>query len=196
MLNDPDDLAIIEGIVGLARTFRREVIAEGVETVEHGTLLLKLGCDMAQGYGIARPMPADQLPKWSITWRPDSAWVDQPLMSHDDLPLLFASVEQRSWIASIEAFLKGERDAPLPLNPYQSRLGMWMNIDGLASHNTQPSFESIDSLYRQIQILSTELCELQTQGRSSEALARLSELHDLGDALIEQLKVPAQKIKR
>jgi diguanylate cyclase (GGDEF)-like protein/PAS domain S-box-containing protein len=195
MLNDLDDLAIIEGIVGLARTFRRKVIAEGVETVEHGTLLLKLGCDMAQGYGIARPMPADHLPKWSLTWRPDSAWVDQPLMSHDELPLLFASIEQRSWIAAIEAFLKGERDAPLPIDPYQSRLSMWLNIESLANYCAQPAFEAIDSLYRQTQMLSTELCELQTLGRNAEALARLSELHDLGDALIEQLKVPMQKIK-
>jgi EAL domain-containing protein (putative c-di-GMP-specific phosphodiesterase class I) len=51
------------------------VIAEGVETVEHGTKLLQLGCELAQGYGIARPMPADQLPTWSTTWRPDPAWV-------------------------------------------------------------------------------------------------------------------------
>jgi diguanylate cyclase (GGDEF)-like protein/PAS domain S-box-containing protein len=195
MLNDPDDLAIIEGIVGLACTFRREVIAEGVETIEHGTLLLKLGCDMAQGYGIARPMPADQIPKWSLTWRPDSAWVDQPLMSHDDLPLLFASLEQRSWIAAIEAFLKGERDAPLPLDPDQSRLSMWLNTQTLANYSAHPAFEAIDSLYRQIQVLSTELCELHTLGKNSEALARLSELHDLGDALIEQLKVPVQKTK-
>jgi diguanylate cyclase (GGDEF)-like protein/PAS domain S-box-containing protein len=193
MLNDPDDLAIIEAIVGLAHTFRREVIAEGVETVEHGTFLLKLGCDMAQGYGIARPMPADQLPKWSITWRPDSAWIDQPLMSHDDLLLLFASVEQHSRIASIEAFLKGERDAPLPLDPYQTRLSLWMNTERLRNQNAQPVFEAIDSLHRQIQALSNELCELQTRGRNSEALAKLGELHDLRDALIEQLKVPAQK---
>ncbi len=75
MLNDSDDLAIIEAVVGLGRTFRRQVIAEGVETVEHGTQLLQLGCELAQGYGIARPMPADQLPKWAITWRPDPAWV-------------------------------------------------------------------------------------------------------------------------
>jgi EAL domain-containing protein (putative c-di-GMP-specific phosphodiesterase class I) len=34
------------------------VIAEGVETVEHGEMLLQLGCELAQGYGIARPMPA------------------------------------------------------------------------------------------------------------------------------------------
>lgn len=76
MLYDPEDLAIIEGVINLAHTFRREVIAEGVETVEHGTMLLRLGCELAQGYGIARPMPAAQLPNWLTTWQPDPDWVD------------------------------------------------------------------------------------------------------------------------
>ena len=74
MLDDPDDLAILAGIIGLASAFRREVIAEGVETVAHGSLLLQLGCELAQGYGIARPMPAEQLPAWAAGWRPDAAW--------------------------------------------------------------------------------------------------------------------------
>jgi EAL domain-containing protein (putative c-di-GMP-specific phosphodiesterase class I) len=36
MLDDPDDLAILEGVLGLARAFQRAVITEGVATVEHG----------------------------------------------------------------------------------------------------------------------------------------------------------------
>ena len=59
MLDDPDDLAILQGVIGLASAFRRDVIAEGVETVAHGSLLLQLGCELAQGYGIARPMSAE-----------------------------------------------------------------------------------------------------------------------------------------
>jgi EAL domain-containing protein (putative c-di-GMP-specific phosphodiesterase class I) len=78
MLDDPDDLAILEGVIGLAVAFRRNVIAEGVETTAHGTLLLQLGCELAQGYGIARPMPADQLFQWSLAWRPDAAWSVSP----------------------------------------------------------------------------------------------------------------------
>ncbi len=74
MLDDPDDLAILQGVIGLAAAFKREVIAEGVETVAHGTALLKLGCELAQGYGIARPMPAKTLPAWAAAWRPDPAW--------------------------------------------------------------------------------------------------------------------------
>ena len=75
MLTDSDDLAILTGVISLANAFRREVIAEGVETIAHGTMLLVLGCHQGQGYGIARPMPAHAVPHWVNTWRPDPAWV-------------------------------------------------------------------------------------------------------------------------
>jgi EAL domain-containing protein (putative c-di-GMP-specific phosphodiesterase class I) len=74
MLNDPEDLAILQGVIGLATVFKREVIAEGVETVAHGVALLELGCELGQGYGIARPMPAAELPPWVAAWRPDPSW--------------------------------------------------------------------------------------------------------------------------
>jgi EAL domain-containing protein (putative c-di-GMP-specific phosphodiesterase class I) len=83
MLEDPDDLAILEGVIGLAAAFKREVIAEGVETVAHGTALLDLGCELAQGYGIARPMPPEQLPDWVAGWQPDAAWCELPWLGGD-----------------------------------------------------------------------------------------------------------------
>lgn len=74
MLSDADDLAIVEGVIALAKLFKREVIAEGVETIEHGTALLQLGCHLAQGYGIAKPMPASDIPRWINGWNPDVSW--------------------------------------------------------------------------------------------------------------------------
>ncbi len=74
MLDDPDDLAIIQGIIGLAAAFHRKVIAEGVETIAHGEMLLANGCELAQGFGIAHPMPAEDIPHWVTTWQPDAAW--------------------------------------------------------------------------------------------------------------------------
>jgi diguanylate cyclase (GGDEF)-like protein/PAS domain S-box-containing protein len=74
MLDDADDLAIVEGVIALAKSFKRNVIAEGVETIEHGTALLGLGCDLAQGYGIAKPMPASDIPAWISGWKPDVSW--------------------------------------------------------------------------------------------------------------------------
>ena len=83
MLDDPDDLAILEGVIGLAASFRRAVIAEGVESVAHGTLLMQLGCHLAQGYGIARPMPASEMPGWVAQWKPEPAWQDSPWHSDE-----------------------------------------------------------------------------------------------------------------
>ena len=74
MLADPDDLAILQGVIGLANAFHRDVIAEGVETVAHGTRLLQLGCDLVQGFGIARPMPGADMPAWVLAWHPDAQW--------------------------------------------------------------------------------------------------------------------------
>jgi diguanylate cyclase (GGDEF)-like protein/PAS domain S-box-containing protein len=74
MLGDQEDKAIVQGVIGLARVFRRNVIAEGVESVDHGAALLQLGCDLAQGYGIARPMPAAEFLAWAAAWQPDPSW--------------------------------------------------------------------------------------------------------------------------
>ena len=74
MLEDTDDLAIVKGVVGLTKVFGRDVIAEGVETIAHGSALLKLGCELAQGYGIAHPMPAADLPQWVANFKPDNTW--------------------------------------------------------------------------------------------------------------------------
>ena len=74
MLDDQADLAIVKGVIGLASAFHRSVIAEGVETALHGERLLRLGCELAQGYGISRPMPPDALPQWVAAWTPDHSW--------------------------------------------------------------------------------------------------------------------------
>ncbi|MEJ6001246.1 EAL domain-containing protein [Paucibacter soli] len=74
MLSDPDDLGIVEGVIRLAAVFQRKVIAEGVETLEHGALLRRLGCRLAQGYGIARPMPPADFPAWRRQWQERAIW--------------------------------------------------------------------------------------------------------------------------
>lgn len=73
ILDNKDDLALVKAIINLAHNFKRNVIAEGVESQAHGKLLVELGCDLAQGYGIAKPMVADNVAEWAENFkRPDS----------------------------------------------------------------------------------------------------------------------------
>lgn len=74
MMGDPGDLAIVQGVIGLARSFGYRVIAEGVETLEQGQMLLQLGCHQAQGYFIARPMALDTFVAWVPAWRNPAGW--------------------------------------------------------------------------------------------------------------------------
>jgi len=76
MLSDSTDHALVEGIIGLARSLQREVIAEGVESFAHGLPLLRMGCHLAQGYGIALPMRADKVQDWVAQWRVPALWKD------------------------------------------------------------------------------------------------------------------------
>lgn len=55
---------VIEAIVALGKAMKLEVVAEGVETDQQYAIVRRLGCDLVQGYFIARPMPADQLLTW------------------------------------------------------------------------------------------------------------------------------------
>ena len=191
MLDDPEDLAILDGILGLSSAFHRRVIAEGVETVEQGAMLLQLGCELAQGYAIARPMPAHELAAWSATWRPDSSWFNLQTVSHKDFPLIFAGVEHRVWVRAIEEHLRGEREVPPPLDLHQCPFGMWLDTEGQTRFRARPTFPAIETLHRQAHGLAEELCDLHSRGRNPEALERLPELHALNDTLLDQLTVLA-----
>ncbi len=68
MSADPEDEAIVEAIVALGHRLGKHVVAEGVEDAETYGRLQALGCDVAQGYWIARPMPGEDLATWLRTW--------------------------------------------------------------------------------------------------------------------------------
>ena len=74
MLTDPNDRAIVEAVVRLADTFGRHVIAEGVETLAHGLMLVSMGCRHCQGFGIAHPLEPQALAAWATAWQRDQPW--------------------------------------------------------------------------------------------------------------------------
>ena len=61
---DPDDAAIVRSCIDLARALGLRVVAEGVEDEATWRMLVEAGCDVAQGWFFARPMPGDELVGW------------------------------------------------------------------------------------------------------------------------------------
>jgi hypothetical protein len=193
ILENPDDLTILEGLLGLITAFHRQPVAEGVETVEQGLILLQLGCELAQGYGIAQPMLAKEFPAWAAAWHPDPRWAEALSVSVDDRPLLHAGVEHRAWVAELEALVKGESDVEPRTSRHQCQFGAWLYADGPAGRSSHPAFQAIVALHWRIHALAAGIVKFRTQGRNEEGMARLGELKDLVDKLADLLNAFGQK---
>ncbi len=62
---DEEQRRMLAAVLGMADRLGLETLAEGVESVGEHALLAQLGCDHVQGFGIARPMPGEQLADWA-----------------------------------------------------------------------------------------------------------------------------------
>ncbi len=191
MLHDSDDMSIVDGVIGLAQAFRREVVAEGVETIEHGVMLLQLGCDHAQGYGIARPMPADRYPEWLNTWQSDSSWkaAASVRLPREDIAILTAENDHRRWVSNLHALLE-TRDSPVPpLDIHQCRFGKWYYGQGCKRYGDLNEFKQIESLHCQLHAIGEKLIEQHRSGHIKDVTAHQEDLDQASNHLSAAMNV-------
>jgi diguanylate cyclase (GGDEF)-like protein/PAS domain S-box-containing protein len=193
MLRDAEDLAIVEGVIGLAEAFQRKVIAEGVETVAHGVLLLHLGCDLAQGYGVARPMPAEAVPGWIAGWQPDPSWAEacRQEWSRQELPLLVAQLDYQNWIDIVVGWLRSDPGTSAASPNLEDRACLfvrWLEGVGLDRYGDREGYDQVRTLRRQIGVLARELAGLKQGGQGAEACRRLDELDALSRSMQDRLR--------
>jgi diguanylate cyclase (GGDEF)-like protein/PAS domain S-box-containing protein len=169
MLKNPEDLVLVNSVIGLATSFKRKVIAEGVESIDHVLMLLELGCDQMQGYEIARPMPADQIPNWLKKFVPNPFWqlgsTERP--SRDYFEMLLAEVNHRHWINDLVDKLSDPQEAFNPellLDHRQCSFGHWYYGDGSRQFGNESWFLPLESLHQRIHQTAVQLCEHKRAG--------------------------------
>ncbi|NAW33302.1 EAL domain-containing protein [Halomonas alimentaria] len=184
ILGAPEDIKILAGVLGLANAFERQVIAEGVETLDHGQLLLRLGCELGQGYGIARPMPADAIADWCQEWQPPTSWAQQAPLAPGQLPLLVAGVEHRAWCRHLHHLLEADASPlPTPLADSHCHFCDWLALD----HNDLPDLDHLAALHREAHALVAALLERDFDGDTAEQHRTLDEACAILLAEIERL---------
>ena len=188
MLDDRDDLAILEGIMGLASAFGRTAIAEGVETVEHGEMLLLLGCELAQGFGIGRPMPIGQFGRWAEAWQPDPLWREREPIGRDDMPLLFAIVEHRAWMKAVEGGLNGDKRKLPPFDQGLCKFGQWLDSDARRRYPDSGVLQPIIGMHQQIHETTPRLLALYQRGDTSSVEVMLDELRGISARMQRKLQ--------
>jgi len=179
MLDDPEDMTIIESIIGLAKAFNRPVIAEGVETIEHGAMLVMLGCDQGQGYGISRPMPAAQLPAWMEQWSGEEIWqtLGKYKVPSSDLVLVVAEHAYQKWIDQAEAHIRQPESKPQPATQHQQcSFGRWYYGSGISRYGQYKEFTELEVIHHASHQLLHELIRLNQAGSQEPLDGPLAEL--------------------
>lgn len=192
MLYDPDDLAILEGILGMASAFRLEVVAEGVESRAHGELLLQLGCQVGQGFHIARPMPASALPGWVSDWQPDPEWAAQSRLALEKRPLLRAIVEHHGWCKAVADYCHGRTDQPPRLETDDCGFGRWLTSEGVACLEASVAYQ-LHWLHESIHANVSGLIRRFDAGELEDVTTALAAIEQLCNQLISTLYAEARK---
>ena len=171
MLEDVGSLAIVEASIALARSFRCQVSAEGVEQTGQGSVLVQMGCCEAQGYGIAEPMPSAAVETFLRDWRSPAEWTTALPLEATARTILFSRVEHRAWLRGVLAYL-GETTEVVPqLDGAKCHLGHWLATD--AETILEPViYERLKMLHGQLHDEAQQLLERSDSGATLKVLSQ------------------------
>jgi len=180
MLDDMEDFAIVEGVLGLAAAFNLKVVAEGVESASQGNMLMQLGCDIAQGFGLAIPMPAAKLEAWLPGFQLGYEWsLSTMRLEDEDLPLLSAELAHRRWVDQVFSAVENGNHAPcITMDIHGCGFGRWYDRRGREKYGFLEEYVSIHPIH-------VAMHEVALQLLSAAALGEPDKVHVLRDRLLE-----------
>lgn len=177
ILNDPEDLAILDGVLSLSDAFHQQTIAEGVETIDHGVLLLLLGCELAQGYGISKPLPAFELLDWINSWQPAAIWEKIPQVKKYDKQALFAITQQRAFLKNIE--LPGyDKSADKDSELEQCYFRQWIEGAGKKHYGQKKVYSQLVGLHDEFHRVGSQIINRRKKSKAKSGVKKLQKISD------------------
>lgn len=195
MLVNPSDQRIVEGVLKLAETLDCPVVAEGVETQELGLMLYQLGCQYAQGFGIARPMASDQLLDWVEQRHSDEFWYNLSNETYDlsqayDLNVVLFS--HRKWMDSVLEHVASHYESPCPpLESESCHFSKWYHGPGQDLYGEVEHYPFLLAKHDLMHELAARYVELSQKGDRKETKQAFDQLRTTSQDVFEML----QKLK-
>ncbi len=197
ILDDQQDQDVVEGVLHLAASLKMPAVAEGVESIEHGLMLAAQGCPFAQGFGIARPMPAEAIPDWIQNWRTERHWHD--LWLHRDSQQIpydihVAMYSHRRWLELVRDVGSGtgQQYESLVAAVSGCQVSRWLDGIGMARYSQRPSFGAVQVTHLEVHQKTRLLVDtLQSKTGSSEPL--LADVEASSERLLASLQRLAQE---
>ena len=155
-------------------------------------MLYQLGCEFAQGYGIAPPLLAEQIPTWLTEWKERPLWHrlrEESLVGSSNADLNVAIFSLRNWLEQALGYLRAEEGGVLPtLEEHQSQFCRWYHGIGQCRYGTHPHYAFLQARHHQLHQFVEDLSQGEG-GAVRDVQARIEELEKLGKEMIETLKM-------
>jgi len=192
MTKDKEGLAIVEGIIGLAGAFQCDLVAEGIESEEHGTLLLRMGCELGQGYAIARAMPGNEMPAWVSAYHPPDSWRSWAYVRWNvrDFPLLLAEFEHRQWVGYLMDAVEKQSAVHSPeeiRGEHLCQFGRWLQTQGKDRYGHAAQFSNIAKTHTDLHHIGAEILGCLETHQRERAKELLPQLHSASERLLQDL---------
>lgn len=182
MLLKGHDQDIVEGVMRLAATLDLPVVAEGVESAEIAYQVYRMGCTLAQGYGIARPMPGEAVSPWIERWRAGDLCAELQAhagMAVEDPILDVALFSHYRWHDAMQTALAGDPAAERgAVEADNGALGIWFRGVGRERFGASAQFRELQYAWEALQGLARRLLAAADGADPAAAATGMLELED------------------
>ena len=144
-------------------------------------MLLKLGCELAQGYFIAKPMPAAEFVTWFRQWTPIPSWLRcEPwrLLVSDLAAATAGLVHQHISESIVQSLTNPELFQRSVATAHQCELGQWYDTLGKERYGHLDSFRKIEKFHHRVHVLSEEIIQCRNLDDVASAKFNANQLYD------------------
>lgn len=149
-ISEKSSLSIVDASLALSRAFQCKIVAEGVESIEIGELLIHLGYEVAQGYAISKPMPENKVIQWIDNWKNYEVWTNTSVLKNEYLYILYALVEHKKWIHSLESYLHGTTKYLPQMNKDECAFGRCLSGKKLKVFHDKKDYKELSKVHEDL----------------------------------------------
>lgn len=186
ILTNVEDIAILKATIELCRHLNRELIAEGVEMPTHARLLRHLGCNLIQGYTIARPMPENELIPWLRKFRLSKQY-NKTLFSKNACDELLTAINGHyAELKAINRYLQMLPDITVNERGYTCPISAWLGKYE-SEFPSNASFNAMEEWHNSIHKKAIEIFSMTNIEQLSLAYEKLRSLDEASALFIKEL---------
>jgi len=162
---------------------------------------MRIGCDIAQGFGIAKPMPSEDIPGWIDSFKPDKQWAiwADTKWEMSDFPLLVAQYDHINWVRRVLLSLEGKiMDANLTelTDHHECRFGHWYYEYGQNKYSHIAEFSDIEAIHVSVHQVGKKIVQLCHLGNKAQAELEAQKLLILKDKILEKMAALQQRVAK